>query len=239
MAINPVILKRPSDRSLFLTAAVVFPLLILVGYFKSYYFNQFFDVKPIANTLVHVHGIVMSLWVVFFTVQIALVRTKNIKLHMTLGIFGVVLAAIVVIVGLATGYDSHVVRRTAPPGLNPHGFFLIGVADMLLFVIFLSGAIYFRKKAAEHKALMLMTAFNFLPAAFARIHLVPEKYMILWSLGMPDLLAIICLVWMSVKRRKFQKVFALGILLLIVSQPFRIFFAGTEIWLSFVARIAP
>src|SRR5258707_11724402 len=85
MAINANILRRPSDRGLFLTAAILFPLLVLVGYFKSYYFSAFFDVRPVANALVHVHAVVMTLWVVYFTTQIALIRSKNVKLHMTMG----------------------------------------------------------------------------------------------------------------------------------------------------------
>lgn len=239
MATNARVLRRPSDHKMFFAAAVVFPLLILIGYFKSYYFSAFFDVPAAANSLVHLHGVLMSLWVIYFAAQIALIRTKNFKLHMTLGMFGAALAALVVVSGLALAYDAHVVRLKAPPGLNPHGFFLVGVVDMLLFIIFLGGALYFRKRPAEHKTLMLMTAINFLPAAFARIHLVPEKFSILWAWGMPDLLAVICFVWFSIKHRKFNKIFALAILLLIASQPFRIVFAGSEIWLKFVAWIAP
>lgn len=239
MAVNVGVLRRPSDHRLFLAAAVLFPLLILIGYFKSYYFKAFFDASPAANSLIHLHGIMMSVWVIYFVAQIALVRTKNIKIHMTLGMAGVVLAAPVIVSGLALAYDTHVVRLKAPPGMNPHGFFLIGVVDMLLFVIYLGGAIYFRKRPAEHKTLMLMTAINFLPAAFARIPVVPEQFMILWSWGMPDLLAIVCLVRFSIKHRKFNKIFAAAVLLLIASQPFRVIFAGSNIWLQFVAWIAP
>src|SRR5687767_15799571 len=102
---------RLAERKLFLAAAIVFPLVVLAGYFKSYYFSAFFaDARPIANTLVHAHGLVMSAWVLYFIVQVALIRTKNVKLHMTMGIAGVVLAAIVIITGLATAYDAQLVR---------------------------------------------------------------------------------------------------------------------------------
>jgi hypothetical protein len=240
MAINANLLRRPNDRSLYLAAAILFPLLVLIGYFKSYYFNSFFpEARAIPNSLVHLHGIIMTGWVLYFVAQTVLIRTKNIKLHMTLGIAGLGLAILVIITGLAVAYDSHLVRLTAPPGMNPHGFFLLAVFDLFLFALFFGGAIYFRKKPAEHKTLMLMTAFNFLPAAFARIPLVPGELMIFWVFGMPDLLAIICLVWFSLKHRKFNKVFATAVLLLIVSQPLRIIFSFSNIWLDFVALIAP
>jgi hypothetical protein len=231
--------RRHSDRGLFLAAAVAFPLLVLAGYFKSYYFSAFFpDVKPLANLLVHAHGAVMTLWVAYFTAQIALVRSKNIRLHMILGGAGLALAALVVASGLAVAYDSHVVRRTAPPGMNPHGFFLFGVTDMLLFVVFVAGAVYFRRRPAEHKSLMLMTVFVFLPAAFARIPLVPEKFMIFWAFGVPDLLALACLVRHARKHRKLDKAFAAAVLLLIASQPLRIALSGSDAWLRTVAWIA-
>ncbi len=35
MAINANLIRRPSDRSLFLAAAIGFPLVVLIGYFKS------------------------------------------------------------------------------------------------------------------------------------------------------------------------------------------------------------
>ena len=118
MAINTNLLRRPSDRSLFLGAAVMFPLLVLLGYFKSYYFSTFFDAAPLANALVHAHGIIMTLWVVYFVGQVLLIRSKNIKLHKRLGMVGIGLAVLVVVVGMVTAYDAmlerdrgHVARR--------------------------------------------------------------------------------------------------------------------------------
>ena len=239
MAINANLLRRPSDRGLFLAAAVLFPLLVLIGYFKSYYFSAFFDVQPLANALVHAHAAVMTLWVVYFTTQVALVRSKNVKLHMTMGMVGIILAALVVVVGMATAYDSHLIRLRGPDGINPHAFFVIPVFDMSLFTLFFAGAIYFRKRPAEHKSLMLMTAINFMPAALFRIPLVPAKFALLWAYGFPDLCALIFFGWYTAKHRKFNKVFAAAIVLLIASQPSRIFLAGTQTWLNLIALIAP
>jgi hypothetical protein len=235
MAMNANVLQRPSDRNLFLAAAVLFPLLVLIGYFKTYYFSTFFtDSRPIANALVHAHGIVMSVWVIYFAAQIALIRSKNIKLHISMGLAGIVLAALVVVVGLATAYDAHIVRRAAPPGIDPHSFLMIPLAGMALFILFFSGAIYYRKRPAEHKSLMLLTALNFVGAALGRIPLVPEKYFLLWTFGVPDLMAIGCLIWHTKKHGKLNKVFAAGVFLLIVSHPLQIFISGTETWLQLV-----
>ena len=53
----------------------------------------------------------MTLWVCYFTAQTVLIRTRNVKLHMTLGFVGIALAALVVVVGMATAYDAHLVTR--------------------------------------------------------------------------------------------------------------------------------
>jgi hypothetical protein len=239
MAINSNLIRRPSDKQLFLVAAIAFPLLVLIGYFRTYYFSPFFDVPPIANALVHAHGIVMSIWVLYFVAQIALIRSKSIKLHMTMGFAGIALATLVVIVGMVTAYDSMFVRRSAPPGVDPHQFFLLPAGDMLLFIIFFAGAIYYRKRPTEHKSLMLLTAINFLPAALFRIPVVPQGYELLWAFGIASLLALGSLAWHTWKYRKLNKVFAIGVVLLIIALPLRIIVGGTEIWLKFAAWIAP
>lgn len=239
MAINPNLLKRPSDKSLFLTAAIAFPLLVLIGYFKSYYFSVFFDVPPLANSLVHFHGIVMSAWVIYFVAQVTLIRTKNVKLHIAMGFAGIALAILVVIVGMATAYDSNFVRFSAPPGVHPHKFFLLPAGDMLLFVIFFAGAIYYRKRPAEHKSLMLLTAINFLPAALFRIPVVPAGFETIWAFGVASLIAISCLIWHTRKHGKLNKVFAVGVLLLTAGLPLRLILAETEIWMRFTAWMAP
>lgn len=239
MAVNAKLLKRPTDRNLFLAAAIGFPLLVFIGYFRSYYFSAFFDVAPIANALVHAHGIVMSAWVLYFVAQIALIRSRNVRLHMTFGLIGIALAALVVVVGMATAYDAQLVRRSAPPGADPHEFFILPVSDMLLFVIFFAGAIYYRKRPAEHKSLMLLTAINFMPAALFRLSLFPPELTILGTFSLPALLAVACLIWQTVKYRRLNKVFAAGVLLLIAAIPLRLIIPPTQFWHGFTGWLAP
>lgn len=248
MAINADILTSRSsvvpenpklaDRRLFLIAAIGFPLLVLIGYSRTYYFSGFFNAKPLANSLVHAHALVMTSWVIYFTAQVALIRTRNVKLHMTMGMIGIALATLVVVVGMSAAVDAHLIRKTAPAGINPYGFFAVPVFDMMNFVLLFSAAIYYKKRPAEHKALMLLTAINFLPAAIARIPLLPPQYAILQAYAIPDVMALLCFGWYTWKHRKFNKAFAVGMALIILSQPLRIWLAGTDAWLELVARIA-
>ena len=241
MAINANVLNpRLAERKLFLATAVGFPLVVLAGYFKSYYFSAFFaDARPIANTLVHAHGLIMSAWVLYFVAQVALIRSKNIKLHMTMGMAGVALAFIVIVSGMATAYDAQLVRGAAPPGANPHSFFIFPVSDMTLFVVLFAAAIYFRKRPTEHKTLMLLTAINFMPAALFRIPAVAPEYTVWWAFGTPAILAISILAWHTWKHGKLNKVFAAGVALLLIAVPLRPIISETNAWLSFVGWLAP
>jgi len=240
MAINANILgARLADRRLFLAAAMGFPLLVLIGYSRTYYFGGLFNAKPLANALVHAHAFIMSTWVVYFAAQVILIRTRNLKLHMTMGFVGIALAALVVIVGMVTAYDAHLVRKTAPSGLDPFGFFAVPVFDMLAFVILFAGAIFYRKHPAEHKSLMLLTAFNFLPAAMFRMTFIPPQFTIVWALGVTDLLAFACFGWYTLRHRKFNWVFAGGLLVLVASQLIRFPVGYSQTWIDLVAKIAP
>ena len=234
-ALNP----RLADRRLYLVAAAMFPLLVLIGYARTYYFSSFFDVKPLANALVHAHAVVMSAWVAFFSAQVFLIRTKNIKLHMTMGWVGVALAALVVVVGMVTAYDAHLVRKTAPPGLDPHGFFAVPLFSMTTFVILFAGAIYYRKRPAEHKSLMLLTAFNFLPPALARMSFVPPQFILLWADGATDLLALTAFGWYTWRHRKINWIFAGGLLLVIATQVVNLLLPASQAWIDLVATFAP
>jgi len=238
MATNAITLRRPSDRNLYLIAAISFPLLVLIGYFKSYYGRGLFEGVPVPTTFAHIHGIVMSAWVIYFVAQVALVRSKNIKLHMTMGFAGIGLALLAIGTGLAAAYKANLIELRAPPGLNPHSFFLIPAGDMVLFVIFFAGAIYYRKKAQIHKSLMLMTVINFLPPALARIPVVPPELTILWAFGASAISGLAVLGWQRYKHGKFNWVFAGALGLFIFALPFRIWFSSTEAWLNFAGWLA-
>ncbi len=240
MAINiNTIDTRAVEKKLLLATAVGFPLIVLAGYFRSYYFSAFFDVPAVANRLVHAHAVIMSVWVLFFVAQTALIRTKNVKVHMTTGLVGVALAVVVIVSGLATAYDAQLVRGAAPPGINPHAFFLLPVGDMLIFTGLFAAAIYFRKRPTEHKSLMFLTAMAFVPAALFRLPVVPPEYANLWAFGTPAVITIAALIWHSRKHGRINRTFATGVAVIVAAVPLRPLIAESNAWLAFAAWLAP
>ena len=239
MATNQPFDWRRSDRRLFLVSAIVFVLIVLARFGRTYYFKMITGSPALPGTLVHLHGIVMSTWVAFFIAQVWLIRTKRAKVHMSLGMLGIALAMVVVVVGFFTGAAAAKNGSTsAPPEIPPLAFFIVPFLDIVLFAVFFGAAIYYNKNLANHKRLMLLTVINFLPPALARIPLdFVAKLGPLLFFGVPTLLFIGLLIYDSRRTGKLNKVFLIGGLILIASYPLRIVISGTAAWMSFATWV--
>jgi hypothetical protein len=234
MAINENVIRRISERRIFLIAAILFPLIVLVGFARTYYLKEFFGTPPLATMLVHLHGAVMTAWVALFVTQVWLIRSKNIKRHRTLGFVGVGLAVLIVAIGLTVAINQAARGVTPVPDVPPLAFLVIPAFDILVFAILFAGAVYYRKRPAEHKRLMLLTAINFLPPAVARIPIESlTAFGPLWFFGFPDVIALVCLGYDTWRNGKLNKVFLAGTLIIIASQPLRLMLSGTDAWTRF------
>ena len=169
MAVSEPALIRIREKRVYLITALLFPVIVLFGFGRTYYLREFFDVPPMSSLLVHIHGAVMTAWVLLFIAQVYLIRTKNIKIHQTLGYAGVALSALIVPVGFFTAIAA---AKNGPmvavPGIDRMSFMAVPMFDLVMFMILFGAAIYYRKRAANHKRLMLLTAINFMPPAIAR-----------------------------------------------------------------------
>jgi hypothetical protein len=117
-------------------------------------------------------------------------------------------------------------------------FLFLPVSAMVVFVILFGGAIYYRQRPAVHKSLMVLTALNFMSAALARVSPVPPDFALFWFLGVPALTAVLWFAWHTIRHRRFDHVFAAGVMLLVAMLPANVFVATSKIWLDFVNLIA-
>ena len=212
MAATPRVPTRVNDRRLYILAAILTPLIVLAGFARTYYLKPFFNTPDLAGRIVHLHGIVMTAWVVLFVVQISLVATRRTRIHQRLGVFGAGLAALVVIVGVLTAL--YAAARVGTPGPPELGFLIIPLGDMLIFAILIGLALYFRRKLDIHKRLMLLAAINLLTPAIARI---PLDFIInggpLAFFALTDVCLLACVAFDTFKHRRLHPVFLLGICL--------------------------
>lgn len=116
----------------------------------------------------------MSTWIVLLVVQTGLVQTRNTKVHMTLGWFGLAVALLVIPTGIMAmnGFGPRLLALGLPAPVLREGLsllFWIDVFSLILFPSLFPGAIYYRKNAAWHKRLMLFAAFSLLTPALGRM----------------------------------------------------------------------
>jgi len=228
---------RIREKRFYLVTAILFAVTVLIGFGRTYYLKAFTGAPPLASYLVEIHGALMTAWVVLFVTQVFLIRTKNIKIHQKLGFAGVVLATLMLIVGFFTviaAAKNGAGSTPSPAGIPQMSFMAIPMFDLVMFAILFGAAIYNRKRAANHKRLMLLTAVNFSAAAIARfpipgwLDLGPIVFF-----GIPSLIMIFAVIYDRVQNGKFNKLFVYGSILLFISYPLRLAISGTDAWLAF------
>ena len=105
-------------------------------------------------------------------------------------------------------------RGGGGPSIPPLSFLIVPVDDVFVFAFLFAGAVYYRKKPANRKRLILLTVLNFLPPALGRFPFAfagtPPFF---WRV--PDVLAMIFVIFDTWKNCKLNKVFLAGTLFMI------------------------
>jgi len=211
--------------------AIALMLVVFVGFARTYYLRTWFDLPPI-TLLLHLHGIVFSAWLATYVVQTRLIAAHNVQAHMKLGIAGLVIAALVVAVGLATVLMSASAPRLRGGGLQSHQFVFVPTFIIIVFPSLVTAAVLLRRKAALHKRLMTLAMITVLPPATARlINLAgQQEHFLLLQTAITAAFVLWCLGADWVKHRVVHPVYAIGGTLLVLSWPFRLWFAQTDAW---------
>lgn len=235
MAMNEPFDWRRSDRRLFAAVALIFPIIMLIGFARTYYLKFAFGTPPVPSLLVHAHGLLMTTWIAYFIAQVWLIRSKRARVHMRFGMIGVGLGIVMVIVGFLTGVASAKYGSpSTPPDIPPLAFLAVPIFDIALFALFFGGAIIYRKRPANHKRLMLLTVLNFLPPGLGRFPFASLQALgPLFFFGVPTVLAIGLLAYDTWRNRKLNVVFLVGAIILIASYPVRLILSGTDAWIGF------
>ena len=231
---SDVAARRQFDRRLFLVAAVAFPITILVGFGPTYYARGLVA-APLPSLLVHVHGLMMTLWVGLFIAQVALISAKRSRVHQRLGYGAIGLAVLIIATGLPTALRSAKYGSAATPlGIPPLSFLVVPMFDLVVFALLFGAAVYYRRSPAEHKSLMLLTALNFLPPALGRMQ-IPALQAIgpLWFFGAPSVIALVCVALERRHHGRLNAVFLAASLCLIASYVARLALMSTEPWMRF------
>jgi hypothetical protein len=158
---------RLLDKYFYFAMSLLIAAIVVAGFSRTV--NQhLFHAAPPRPFLLWIHGAVFSLWVVFYILQSALVRVREVKLHRRLGWFGVGLAAVMVPLGFTIAivmgrFDKHVMHIK-----DADTFLSVPFGDMLIFPTLVGLAIYWRRKPEFHRRLLFIATCGLLDAAFGR-----------------------------------------------------------------------
>ena len=230
---------RELEHYLFGAIAVLFAAVVVGGFARTYYLRGMVA-APLPSWIVHVHAGLMTTWVALFVVQAALISAKRIRLHQRLGYSAIALAVMIAVTGIWTALRAAKYGSTSVPrGFSEPTFSIVPLGDIVLFAVFFSGAVYFRKNAATHKRLMLLTVLNFLPPAVGRLPIAAiQASPVAWLLGIIAGSALVCIVFDRWRYGRVNRIFVAGAVLLIASFPIRIALMGTQAWLSISTWLA-
>ncbi len=144
---------RRADDIFFTAMSLLMLVIVLVGFAPSY-FLQGAVLAHLPSLLVHLHGAVFSTWIALFVIQSSLISTGHIRLHRRLGVFGAVIAELMVVLGVLAPFGT--LRRAAvlPPFFTPASFLIDNVIGILIFGAFVAVAIRKRHNTKVHKRIM-------------------------------------------------------------------------------------
>lgn len=220
MTIGPAWTDKLSERRklfTYLLSAVIISAIMFAGFAKNFYLRAWFGTRPI-TAMVHVHGLVMTAWILLFLTQTLLVAKGRTDLHRKFGATGAVLAAAVVGLGICTISNS-ILRQHPVAGLK--SFALLYVAfdglSVLLFGGLVIAALRCRFRPETHKRLMLMALVSLLPPAYGRfVNYFTRAGVEEIVLGLMCATVAACLAIDSVRHRRLNSAFALAGALVVV-----------------------
>jgi hypothetical protein len=229
---TPVINRRRRERWFYIAMSIAAVITVFAGFAPTYYLRPYFDTAPLMP-LLHLHGIVFTSWLVLFLIQTTLVAAHRTDIHRRLGILGGVIATLMILIGASTAVIRASQGATPVPGVSPLSFLVVPLGDISVFAILVGAGFYYRRRPEVHKRLMLLATVSILAAAIARLPFAIMQAGPPAFFGITDLFVLACILYDLITLKRVHRATALAALLIIASQPLRLMFAGTHVWLAF------
>jgi hypothetical protein len=156
---------RISDRFFFSGISVWFLLITFTGFSQSFYLSNYPEPLPLP---LKIHGVLFSLWILLFFVQTSLISLKKVRVHMYLGIFGLVL----LIALIPAGVFPVLFKVSMGMKTVDHGGF--NLATLFVGYTLVLTGLGLRKRPYFHKRLMLFATLIFTTAAVDRVSMLVQ-----------------------------------------------------------------
>lgn len=233
MATEAQVIPHRRGRRFYVAVAVISSAIVFAGFARTFYLNGYFAKRDLTALMI-LHGIVFSSWLVLLIAQTSLVAAKRTDLHRRLGVFGAVLAVLMIVVGMTLAIHAAKYGFQTPGLPPPLVFLVVPFFDIVVFSILVVAALLYRRKPDVHKRLMVVATISILPPAFARIPLaLISKMLPISAFLLGDLVLLGCILYDAALHRRLHRAWLWGGLLFVLSFPLRMGIAGTAAWQSF------
>jgi hypothetical protein len=143
--------------------------IIAFGGFAPTYWFQLMSGTFVGAPLLHLHGVVFSVWPVLLLVQAVLIARGCPNAHRALGLVGISLATAMVTIGVAAAIQTLNIGLSAGYGDRSRAFLVLPMSALGLFAGFVVAAIVNVRSPEVHKRLMLLATISLLQAATGRV----------------------------------------------------------------------
>jgi hypothetical protein len=234
--------RSSAERRFYTIMSLAIFTAVYLGFARTFFLRPWFpEASAVAapEPFFCLHGAVFTTWFMLLVVQPNLIAIGRPDLHRLLGKFGAAVAASMVVVGVAGALIA--ARRTGGfmgVPIPPAEFLIIPLMDMVTFAILVGAALVKRRDVQAHKRLMLIGSIAVMDAAVARwpgIGATSNPVVTFFLLT--DLFLVPLVIWDLRTHGRLHPATFWGGVLLIASQPLRLWLGGTAAWLNFASRL--
>jgi hypothetical protein len=232
---------RSQTHRFHLWMAVVFVLIAFGGFTPTYW-------APVATgrfhapPIVHIHGVLLFSWTLFYLLQTVFVASGRIPRHRAWGLFGISLFSVMVCSILVTRVTLMHFENLQGFGEASLRFSAIAFCSVPLLVAFFALAISNIRRPEIHKRFMYLLMSGLMIPALARVFLTmlapagalgpPPPFVVIPPTLTASLLIVVAIVYDWRSRGKPHPVYVYGGIVLIAWTILIVPFANTSIWLS-------
>jgi hypothetical protein len=221
------------EKGLYVGIVAVMSGIVLMGFWPFY--SGLLSGRTNAHWIMYIHAGVFSGWMLLLFVQVVLTYRRRVRSHQRLGRFGIYYGLLVLTMGLVITVIAPVQQVASGRSSldEAAGFLILPLGDMLLFSIFFTAGIAFRRSRELHKRLMVLATVALLFAPAARIggDMGSLAILLIWLLPLG-----LAIAHDAVTRRRLEPVYLAGATLLLFAFA-RITLMDSEIWLPTGRRL--
>jgi len=208
-----------------------------------------------AEPVVHIHGLVLFSWVIFFFIQSWLVAQKRVLDHRTWGVLGI--AIVTAMVFIVTTIVSLRIAQVSTPGQSAdlvravRAFEWVNMVELMFIVTVFTLAIVEIRRPEVHKRLLLLMTISMMGAPIARWFQVllapppgadagfpvPPVFVAVPPALLGDLLVVVAMVYDWRTGRRPHPVYLIGGGVMVAMQLTAIPISDTAIWQTAAAAL--